>query len=122
MDPLAHVPPQGVPTSHVAAFGSRLGGGRRMGLAQRTANLLQAIRLARWRRRVLRPSVDAFRLRFGLPGDSLEPCRLREQARRVARKFDSIVPAQPLLFLGHADMRSDDFRLLLLLHLSRTPG
>ncbi|GIM06931.1 hypothetical protein Vretimale_11162 [Volvox reticuliferus] len=54
---------QGLPTSHVAAYGTRLGGGGGMSLVQRMRNVLQYHRLQLWYRRVYEPRLAGFRQR-----------------------------------------------------------
>ncbi|EFJ45314.1 hypothetical protein VOLCADRAFT_94406 [Volvox carteri f. nagariensis] len=56
---------QGIPTSHVAAYGTRLGGGD-MSLMQRIHNVVQYHRLQLWHRRVYEPRLAAFRQRHRL--------------------------------------------------------
>ncbi|GLI59774.1 hypothetical protein VaNZ11_001737 [Volvox africanus] len=56
---------QGLPTSHVAAYGTRLGGGG-MSFFQRIRNVLQYHRLQLWYKRVYEPRLAAFRQRHRL--------------------------------------------------------
>ncbi|GFR49482.1 hypothetical protein Agub_g11421 [Astrephomene gubernaculifera] len=95
---------RGHPTSHVASYGTALGGGGAMTLYERTANLLQYMRLQLWRRRVYGARLAAFRQRHRLTGPWLSghggggggaPCHLRGQVVITGADWGLVEP-QPL--------------------------
>ncbi|KAG2435342.1 hypothetical protein HXX76_007415 [Chlamydomonas incerta] len=91
---------QGHATSHVAAYGTALGGGSSMGLYQRTRNVLQYYKVQMWHARVYAPRVAAFRSRHRVrqlygEGPRPLPCHMKGQVVITGADWGLLEP-QPL--------------------------
>ncbi|KAG2446801.1 hypothetical protein HYH02_008361 [Chlamydomonas schloesseri] len=91
---------QGHATSHVAAYGTALGGGSSMGLYQRARNVLQYYKVQMWHARTYGPRVAAFRSRHRVrqlygEGPRPLPCNMKGQVIITGADWGLLEP-QPL--------------------------
>ncbi|KAG2482667.1 hypothetical protein HYH03_018405 [Edaphochlamys debaryana] len=87
---------QGHLTSHVAAYGTALGGGA-MPVSERVRNVIQYYRLQLWHRRVYEPRISSFRHRYRVDqyGEAPVACHLKGQVIITGADWGLIEP-QPL--------------------------